>query len=218
MSRVNGTRLLTETLASLDDPPKVFVSSSATGYYGSRSDGKLSEESCAGSGFLPEVCLEWEGATSPLVNTGIRLVILRIGIVLSPYGGALAKMLTPFSMGLGGKIGSGSQYWSWIAIDDLVEVIHFVMFSEGLRGIVNAVAPEPITNVEFTKILGSVLSRPAFLPLPAFVAKIVLGEMAEELLLASTRVEPHQLQEAGFAFRYSHLEEALRCVLDREVK
>ncbi len=214
-SRVNGTRLLCEALAGLDDPPKVLVSASAIGYYGERGNEAVTEESTAGSGFLPEVCKAWEEAAQPAANAGIRVVHVRIGIVMSPAGGALAKMLTPFRMGLGGKIGSGKQYMSWISIDDLIGVIHHAITSGALIGPVNAVAPTPVRNSEFTRILGRVLGRPALIPLPAFAAKMMLGEMADELLLASTRVEPGRLKSTGYTFHHSRLEEALRHVLGK---
>lgn len=212
-SRVKGTRLLCDLLARYSPPPKALVCASAVGYYGDRADEILKEESAPGSGFLADVCREWEAATQPAVERGIRVVNLRIGIVLSPMGGALAKMLTPFKLGVGGTIGSGRQYMSWIALDDVVGAIHFALTNESLHGPVNAVAPNPVTNREFTHTLGRVLSRPTLFPMPAFAARLVLGEMADALLLASARVEPAQLLASGFTFRHPDLEAALRALL-----
>jgi uncharacterized protein (TIGR01777 family) len=212
-SRVKGTRLLCNLLARHSSPPKALVCASAVGYYGDRGDEILKEESTPGSGFLADVCQEWEAATQPAAETGIRVVNLRIGIVLSPLGGALAKMLTPFKLGAGGLIGSGRQYMSWIALDDVVGAICFALTNESLYGSVNAVAPIAVTNRDFTQTLGRVLSRPTLLPMPAFAARLALGEMADALLLASTRVEPARLLASGFKFRYPDLEGALRHVL-----
>ncbi|MEW5976217.1 MAG: TIGR01777 family oxidoreductase [Acidobacteriota bacterium] len=214
-SRVQGTRLLAETLARQSAKPKVLVCASAVGYYGDRGSELLHEGSEAGYGFLPDVCREWEGATKPAAECGIRVVHLRIGLVLSPAGGALAKMLTPFKLGVGGKIGSGEQYMSWIALDDLVAVIHHALIHKSLAGPVNAVAPHPVSNLEFTKTLGKVLKRPTLAPLPAFAARLMFGEMADALLLASARAEPRQLQRSGYQFRFPTLESALRHVLGR---
>ncbi|MBM3789643.1 MAG: TIGR01777 family protein [Acidobacteria bacterium] len=212
-SRVLGTRHLVQALGRLANPPACLVSASAIGYYGGRGGEKLTEESGPGSGFLAEVCREWEAAAQPAADRGIRLVILRIGIVLSKSGGALATMLTPFRLGLGGRLGSGGQYMSWITLDDLVGAILHALHDGTLAGPVNAVAPSPVTNREFTGTLGRVLNRPAVLPLPGFVARLGLGEMADELLLASTRVEPDRLLRAGYVFRHSRLEPALRHIL-----
>ncbi|MBI4553602.1 MAG: TIGR01777 family protein [Candidatus Latescibacteria bacterium] len=212
-SRVNGTRLLSESLARLAQPPNVVVCASAIGYYGDRGDDVLREDSPPGSGFLAEVCREWEAAAAPAVQQGLRVVHLRIGVVLSPAGGALAKMLPPFRMGVGGRIGSGRQYMSWIAIDDLIGVFHYALTTESLTGPVNAVAPNPVTNLEFTNTLGRVLGRPTLFPLPAVAARLAFGEMANDLLLASTRVEPAQLLSIGYTFRYPELEGALQHLL-----
>jgi uncharacterized protein (TIGR01777 family) len=214
-SRVNGTRFLCEALVRLAQPPKALMCASAIGYYGDRGEAILREDSPAGSGFLAEVCRAWEGAAAAAVQQGIRVVHLRIGVVLSPAGGALAKMLTPFKMGLGGKIGSGQQYMSWIALDDLLGIIHHALTSDTLQGPVNAVAPQPVTNVEFTTTLGRVLARPTLLPMPAFAARLAFGEMAQELLLASTRVVPASLLASGYGFRYPELEGALRHLLGK---
>jgi uncharacterized protein len=214
-SRVIGTRTLCETLARLSQPPKVLVSASAIGYYGDRGAEPLWENSAFGTGFLAEVCQAWEEATQPAVQKGIRVVLLRIGIVLSPAGGALAKMLLPFKLGLGGVIGSGSQYMSWIALDDVAGVIAHALVTDTLQGPVNAVAPYPVTNREFTKTLGRVLKRPTVFPLPGFAARLAFGEMADALLLASTRVEPKRLLATQYVFRYPELEDALRHLLGK---
>jgi uncharacterized protein (TIGR01777 family) len=214
-SRVAGTRKLAEALAKSPRRPEVFVSASAIGFYGERGDVALGEEDPAGEGFLPEVCRAWEAATEPLVAAGTRVVHVRIGIVLSPAGGALAKMLTPFKLGAGGVIGSGKQYMSWIGIDDLVGILYHALCTESLSGPVNASAPNSVTNREFTKTLGRVLSRPTIAPLPAFAARLAFGEMADALLLASTRVEPRKLLATGYKFRHPGLEETLRHLLGR---
>ncbi|HYK91395.1 MAG TPA: TIGR01777 family oxidoreductase [Acidobacteriota bacterium] len=212
-SRSKGTQLLGGTLSRLAQPPRVLVSASAIGFYGDRGPDVMREDSPPGKGFLPEVCTAWEAATRPAALKGIRVVTLRIGIVLSTAGGALKQMLPPFRLGLGGKIGSGRQFMSWITLDDLVGVLHHSIENDSLSGAVNAVAPNPVTNIEFTRTLGHTLSRPTILPLPAFAARLVLGEMADELLLSSTRVEPAKLIAADFHFEHSELEPALRHVL-----
>jgi hypothetical protein len=215
-SRVKGTRLLCETLAKLSRRPRVLVAASASGYYGGRGDEVLREESEAGSSFLSQVCQEWEAATQPAAERGIRVVNLRFGFVLSPVGGGLGKMLPAFKLGAGGKIGSGKQYLSWIAIDDLVQIILFATTAEALHGPVNAVAPNPVTNLVFTKTLGRVLGRPAIFPIPAFAVRLALGQMGKELLLASARIEPARLLSAGYQFRFPELEGALRHLLGRK--
>jgi len=212
-SRVGGTRLLCDSFARLDRPPKVLVCASAVGYYGDGGHAVLREDSPPGTGFLAQVCRDWEAASEAAERKGIRVVRLRIGMVLSPKGGALAQMLRIFRAGLGGRVGSGEQYVSWIALDDLVGVVDHVMRSGSLEGPVNAVAPNPVTNREFAKTLGRVLGRPAVLPAPAFALRLVLGEMADELLLASARVEPDRLLLSGYRFRYPELEGALQHLL-----
>ena len=212
-SRVQGTRLLCDTLASLSVKPAVLVSASAVGYYGDRGDERVDESSPPGRGFLADVCQQWEAATHPARDADIRVVNLRIGVVLSRKGGALAQMLTPFRLGLGGVIGSGQQYISWIALDDLVRVIQFTLHAAALCGPVNAVAPEPATNRELTKTLGRVLGRPTIFPMPAAAARLAFGEMADEMLLSGARIEPRALSAAGFEFEYPQLEPALRHVL-----
>ncbi len=213
-SRVKGTRLIAETLAGLKEKPRVLVSASATGFYGDRGAEILREESASGGDFLAEVCREWEKATLPASQAGVRVVHLRIGIVLSGEGGALQKMLTPFKMGVGGRIGSGRQYMSWIALEDLVGAIRHALAEESLRGPVNAVAPRPVTNEEFTGTLGRVLGRPTFLPVPAFALRLAFGEMAD-VLLGGQRVEPSRLKESGYQFKHPELEGALRAALGK---
>jgi len=215
-SRRDGTRLLAQALAGLQNRPSVLVSASAIGYYGDRDDEVLTVDSAPGEGFLAEVCQDWEAAAQPAAEAGIRVVHPRIGVVLSREGGALKKMLLPFKLGVGGRIGSGRQYWSWIQLDDLVSAISHLIHADTLHGAVNAVAPNPVTNREFTKALGRVLSRPTFLPMPAFAARLALGQMANDLLLASTRVIPSKLQESGFSFEFPTIEDALRRSLHKE--
>jgi hypothetical protein len=212
-SRVEGTRTLCEALGRQRRKPGVLVSASAIGFYGDRGDEVLREESRSGAMFLSEVCRQWEGATKPAIEAGIRVVNLRIGIVLSASGGALAKMLPAFKFGAGGVIGGGRQWMSWIALDDLTGIILRALTTSALVGPVNGVAPQPVTNREFTKTLGLVLRRPTIFPLPAFAARLAFGEMAEELLLASARVEPTRLLATGYKFRYPRLEDALRHAL-----
>ncbi|OLC17427.1 MAG: TIGR01777 family protein [Candidatus Rokubacteria bacterium 13_1_20CM_2_69_58] len=214
-SRVDVTRRLAEALLRLERPPRLLVSASAVGYYGDRGSEILREDSAPGPGFLAEVCREWEAATDPAARAGIRVVRLRIGMVLSRRGGALGAMLTPFRLGAGGPVGSGVQWVSWIAIDDLVGAILHALATESLAGPVNAVAPEPVTNRELARTLGRVLRRPALLPLPAVAARLLFGQMADELLLASARVEPARLRATGFTFRHARLEDALRHELGR---
>lgn len=212
-SRVQGTTVLCEALAQLVKPPKVLLSASAIGYYGDRGETTLREESPPGTGFLAAVCQAWEAATAPAAQRGIRVVHLRFGMVLSAAGGALAKMLTPFRLGLGGVIGSGKQYMSWIALDDVLGAIHHALNTETLQGPVNVVAPSAVTNREFTTTLGNVLRRPTRLPLPAFAVRLMFGEMGDALLLASTRVTPARLMASGYTFQYPELEKALQHLL-----
>jgi uncharacterized protein (TIGR01777 family) len=212
-SRVKGTQLLCETLARLSSPPRILVSASAIGYYGDRGEEVLSEDSPPGQGFLSEVCRAWEAATESARHHGIRVVQFRQGVVLSTAGGALAKILPPFRLGLGGILGSGRQYMSWIALDDAVGAIQHAVGTDALQGPTNVAAPRAVTNQEFTKTLGKVLGRPTAIPLPAFAARLMFGEMADELLLASARVQPAKLQASGYQFRYPELEDALRHVL-----
>jgi len=212
-SRTVGTRVLVDALKKLQNPPKHFVSASAIGFYGNRGSEILNEESSQGEGFLPEVCAAWEDEIKRAESLPARVAYLRIGVVLAKDGGALEKMLTPFKFGVGGTIGSGNQYMSWIALDDLTKMILFVLENEDLRGAFNAVAPNPATNKEFTKTLGTVLNRPTFLPVPEFAIKMLFGEMGETLLLDGARVVPQKLLDAGFDFDYLNLEAAMRHVL-----
>ena len=212
-SRVQTTQLLATRLAGLAAPPRVLVCASAVGIYGHRRDEELDEESDTGEGFLAELGRAWEGASAVASEAGIRVVQARLGIVLSRRGGALAKMLLPFRLGVGGKIGSGRQYVSWISLEDAVAALIYVVENDALRGPVNLTAPQPVTNAELTRTLGRVLRRPTLLPLPVFAAKLVLGELAEEGLLASQRVRPKRLLGAGFEFAYPELEGALRHAL-----
>ena len=214
-SRVDFTRGLCEAIAGLDSRPRVLVSASAIGWYGDRDELPLDETADPGDGFLPEVCAAWEAATDPAAAAGVRVVNLRIGVVLSPDGGALAKMLTPFRLGAGGVIGSGRQEMSWIALDDLIGVIRHGLDCDDLSGPVNAVSPHPVTNREFTKTLGRVLRRPTIFPMPAFAARLAFGEMADALLLSSSRVIPARLQQSGYQYQYPELEPALRHLLGR---
>ena len=213
-SRVQGTRNLAEALAQAKNKPRTFICSSAVGYYGSRGDEVLREESTGGTGFLADVCREWEAATQPAIRAGIRTVQIRTGIVLSSKGGALPKMLTPFKLGAGGRVGDGRQWMSWIDVQDLVGAIHHILKNDLLQGPVNLVAPKPVTNSEFTRILAGVLSRPAILPMPAFAVKALFGEMGESVLLGSQRVEPAHLVASGYPFRFRDLRSALTNILN----
>lgn len=215
-SRVKGTRLLSTTLAQLSRPPAVFISASAIGYYGNRGDEVLTESSQPGNDFLSSVCVEWEEATRPAAEKGIRTIHARFGIILDTHGGALAQMLTPFRAGLGGRIGDGKQWMSWIALEDVVGGLKFLLDDSSARGPVNLVAPNPVTNAEFTRTLGRVLSRPTFFPIPAFGARLAFGEMADALLLSSQRVDPAVLEDKGFPFYWPTLEPALRHLLQRK--
>ncbi len=209
-SRIQATRTLTQTILYLKKPPQVFINASAVGYYGSRGDTLLTEDSSNGTGFLAHVCEEWERAAEPIASNDVRLVFTRFGVVLSPKGGALAKMLTPFKMGLGGVIGSGKQFMSWITLEELLGVIYHVINTGSLIGPVNVVSPDPVTNYEFTKTLGKVLARPTFMNMPASIARFVFGEMADELLLSSQRVSCAKLIHSGYKFCQPNLEQALR--------
>jgi uncharacterized protein (TIGR01777 family) len=213
-SRVTGTRLIAETISRMDRLPQVIVSASAIGYYGNRGDEVLREESPPGTGFLSEVCKAWEAGTDAASRKGVRVVHLRSGLILSAKGGAMSKMLVPFRLGVGGRIGSGKQYWSWITLDDVCSAIIHCIQATGLHGAVNIVSPSPSRNSEFTRVLGRVLHRPTIFPLPAFAARVVLGEMADDLLLASARVEPAKLVASRFVFRHRDLEPALRSLLE----
>ncbi len=214
-SRVAGTQNLAQALAQAKEKPEIFICSSAIGYYGSRGDEVLKEESSSGTGFLSGVCREWEAATHAAATAGIRTVQMRTGMVLSPKGGALGKMLLPFKLGVGGKVGDGLQWMSWIDVQDMVGAIHHILKTDLLHGPVNMVAPRSVTNAEFTKTLASVLSRPAIVPLPAFAVKLAFGEMGETILLGSQRVEPTKLIMSGYPFRFRELRTSLEEILKR---
>lgn len=215
-SRVQGTKLLAQALAGLTSPPALFLCASATGYYGSRGDAILTERDVGGTGFLAEVVAAWEEAGRPAAEAGIRTVNLRTGVVLAKKGGALKKMLPAFKLGIGGKLGDGAQYMSWITLTDLVAAVKFIINHDTLMGPVNATAPQPVTNAQFTRVLGNELHRPTILPVPAFALKILFGEMAEETILASARVVPQGLTEAGYQFSHAELGPALRAVLNSD--
>lgn len=212
-SRIEGTRLLATTLAELDPRPAVLVSASAIGFYGDRGSHPVDEYSPPGSGFLAETCIAWESETRPAWEAGIRVVQTRTGVVLSTEGGALAMMLTPFKLGLGGVLGDGRQYMSWITLADMVAVIEHCLTNDSVAGAVNAVSPNPVTNREYTKTLGGVLGRPTVMKVPAFALRAAVGEMADEAILASANVQPTRLAETGYEFHDPKLEPALRRVL-----
>lgn len=215
-SRIRGTRLLCETLAGLAHKPRVLITASGIGYYGNHEpDHRVDETSTRGTGFLADLVRDWEQAAAPAFAAGIRVVHTRFGIVLSPRGGALAKMLPPFKMGLGGKVGSGKQVMSWIALDDVPSVMLHAMAHGSLSGPVNVVSPHAVTNAEFTRTLGRVLGRPTILPLPAFAARLLFGEMADALLLGGARVLPKRLEGSGYRFAYPDLEPALVHLLNQ---
>ena len=215
ISRVPATRNLAQALARASQPPRVLVCASAVGYYGSRGDEVLREDSASGEGFVAEVCRQWEAASQPAADAGIRTVHTRFGIVLSAVGGALQKMLLPFRLGAGGKMGNGRQWWPWIDLGDVVGAILHVVANDTLRGPVNVASPNPVRNAEFTKTLAAVLSRPAIFPMPAFMTRLAFGEMADDLLLASQRVQPSRLIAGGYVFQRSDLQPALRAILKK---
>jgi uncharacterized protein (TIGR01777 family) len=215
-SRVKGTALLSDALARLSRPPSVFVSASAIGYYGNRRDEVLTEKSLPGNDFLAGVCVEWEKATRRAIEKGIRTVHARFGIILDANEGALAKMLTPFRMGIGGRVGDGKQWMSWIAIEDVVNGLISVIGDKSVSGPVNFVAPNAVTNAEFTKTLGRALSKPTLFPVPVFAVRLAFGEMADALLLSSQRVKPVVLEKLGFKFAQPSLQPALQNILATE--
>lgn len=218
-SRVKSTKTLADALTRLKHPPKVFINASAIGYYGDRDDEICNEDSPPGAGFLSKVCQQWEEAALPAEKKGIRTVLLRTGVVLSPDEGALAKMLPAFKLGVGGRLGSGKQYMSWITVDDLVGIILFSIDNESVKGAINAVVPEAVTNEEFTRELGAALDKPTALPVPEFALKALAGEeMANEMLLSSTRVEPKKLMQAGYPYKFPNLDNALKYLVDKERK
>lgn len=212
-SRVQGTRRLCEGVSALSSPPRALVCASAIGYYGDRGEEVLTEDSSRGGGFLAEVCEAWEQAAAPAIRRGVRVVYARFGVVLSPAGGALAKLLPLFQLGVGGPLGNGRQYMSWVALDDVIGSLRFALETDRLRGPMNVVAPTPITNRDFTKALGRAVRRPAVCPAPAFMLRLLLGEFADETLLASARVVPATLQACGYRFQYPELDGALRHLL-----
>ncbi len=215
-SRVLGTTTIAEAVAAsfaANGKPKTMLSASAIGFYGDRGNEALTESSGPGAGFLPQICQLWESAAAPARQVGVRVVHLRIGLVLTRQGGALPQMLLPFRLGLGGRIGSGRQYWSWIALPDVVRAVLLCAHDDNIAGPVNLTSPQPVTNREFTKALGAVLKRPTILPVPRFAARLAIGEGVDELLLASARVMPRALQKAGFEFRYPELRFALEAAL-----
>ncbi len=207
-SRVASTNLLAKTIAGMTPKPQAFIVASAIGYYGDRSDEVLTEDSTAGEGYLADVCKDWELAADPARDVNIRTAHIRTGVVLAKEGGALKSMLTPFKLGVGGIMGNGKQYWSWISIEDIVRLFQFAVENESVAGAINGTAPNPCTNKEFTKALGKAISRPTIFPMPAFIAKILLGEMAKPLILASARVVPEKAQKLGFEFKQTELVEA----------
>jgi len=209
-SRIQATTLLARSIAGSNPRPRVFVSASALGIYGTHRDDPIDESASLGDDFLASVCKEWEAATAPAADSGVRVAFSRTGLVLARDGGLLAKVLLPFRLGLGGTLGAGRQWMSWIALTDVARALRFMMENESLDGPVNVVAPNPVTNAEFTDTLGRVLGRPTFTIVPAFALKLALGQMAEDTALASQRVIPRRLSEAGFRFELPGLEEALR--------
>lgn len=212
-SRVVGTKVLVDALKDLQNPPKHFISASATGFYGDGKDAVLTEDSPKGEGFLADLCVDWE-TEAEKAESFARVVCMRIGVVLAKDGGALEKMLTPFKFGVGGTIGSGKQWMSWIALTDIVSIINFFLENENLKGSFNLTAPNPVTNERFTKALGHALSRPTVLPIPEFAIRLMFGEMGETLLLQGARVLPKRLEEAGYKFQFTNLDEAMKSVLD----
>ena len=212
-SRIDTTRVLVDSLSRLKQKPQVLIVASAIGYYGSRGDEILTESSTNGTDFLALVCRDWEAEASRAAATGVRTILLRTGIVLSGKGGALAKMLTPFKLGVGGRLGSGQQWMSWIAIEDVVGIIRYAIANEQVSGPVNVVAPNPVRNEEFTRLLAGMLHRPAIFPAPAFVLRLAMGEMADAVLLGSDRVKPDRMLAAGYKFRFEILEPALRAAV-----
>lgn len=216
-SRVDSTRTLVQAMSSMQQPPKALISASAIGYYGNRGDEVLTESASLGSGFLAEVCRDWEAEAMRATDAGVRVVCARLGVVLTSQGGALAKMLTPFRLGLGGPLGSGDQYMSWITLNDVVRALRWCISREDIHGPVNLVAPDAVTNREFTQTLAHELRRPAVIPAPAFALRLALGQMADEMLLSSARVSPAVLHAGHFDFEFPKLDEALHALLHRKI-
>jgi uncharacterized protein len=214
-SRTRGTRLLAETMAGLRNGPRVLVCASGINYYGDRGDEVLTETSPGGQGFLAEVCRQWEGSADPARAAGIRTVHVRTGFVQTPRSGVLAKLLPLFRLGLGGRLGSGRQWWSWVTFDDVIGIYRHALTASTTSGPLNATAPNPVTNAEFTATLARVVGRPALMPVPSFGPRLLLGQLADELVLASARVHPAATESSGYSFRHPTLEAGLRHVLDR---
>lgn len=208
-SRIGGTRTIIDAISKLKTKPKTLIAASAIGYYGDRADEILNERGGVGTTFLATTCRDWEAESRKAENYGVRVILNRTGIVLSKEGGALATMMTPFSLGVGGVVGDGKQWMSWLMLEDIIDVINFELENESIEGAVNVTAPNPVTNEEFTKTLGEVLHRPTFLPLPKFAVDLMMGEMGDALLIDSTRVVPEKLEKAGFEFKFKDLKPAL---------
>lgn len=213
-SRIQTTQLLCKAISQLQSPPQVLINASATGFYGNREDCVLDESTSQGKGFLADICNKWEKAALQAKERGVRVVLLRIGVVLAKEGGFLSNIKTPFMMGLGGRMGNGRQYMSWVSVNELSHMIDFILKNKELEGPINAVAPRPVTNLEFTKALGKVINRPTILPFPAFAARMVFGELADELMLASARVHPTKLQKSGYIFIDPDLESTLKQLIN----
>jgi uncharacterized protein (TIGR01777 family) len=212
-SRVETTRALVTALAKMSERPKALVSASAIGYYGDRGEELLTEESAAGTGFLAELARDWEAEAVKAESLGIRVVRVRLGVVLGKDGGALAKMLLPFKLGIGGRIGSGRQWMSWVTLDDGVGILRYAIENRAIRGAINVVAPQPVQNADFTRALGRALHRPAIFPAPAFALRLAMGQMADALLLASQRVAPERLKQLGYRFLHTELSRTLAGML-----
>jgi uncharacterized protein (TIGR01777 family) len=215
-SRVDSTRLLAETMAALPNPPSVFINASAIGFYGDTGSSRVNELSPAGNNFLTEIVSTWENSASSLEKSNIRSVFIRSGVVLSKEAGALHKMLLPFKLGLGGRIGNGEQFMSWIALEDEIRAIDYILNNTNIKGPVNLTSPNAVTNKEFTQTLASCLNRPAIFPMPAFIVKLLFGEMGQLLLLEGANVEPKVLLEHGFKFKYAKLENAFNAALNNK--
>lgn len=209
-SRVESTRFLADCLTKLSKPPKAFISASAIGYYGDRNDEELTETSKPGNDFLAEVCSQWESEAKPIADAGIRVAHIRTGLVLSPDGGALKELLLPFKLGVGGPVGSGKQWWSWVAFEDIINIYEFTVTNDAVSGPINAAAPNAVRNNEFVKLLGKALHRPAFMPLPSIAVKLIFGEMGDGLLLGSQHVLPKVLEEKGYVFKQTDLLSCLK--------
>lgn len=214
-SRVTGTRTLINALKKCEKPPKIFIGASAIGIYGDRGDEDLTEKSAIGKGFIPDLCRDWEAESERAEDFGARVVTPRLGVVLSKDGGALSQMLTPFKFGVGGKIGSGEQYMSWITIDDVIRIFHLLLENENITGVINVTMPNPVKNAEFTNALGKALNRPTIFTIPAFAIKLLFGEMGETLLLEGAKVLPEELENLGFEFKFPKLDAAFKHVLDQ---